>query len=89
MATNRGTHSILWFLAGLGIGSIVGALFAPQGLEDPRECMRSKAEDGREYVRETARQAREQASEWADRARESMDAGTHDAGEPPPRNRPL
>jgi gas vesicle protein len=61
---------ILWFLAGLGVGAVVGILYAPRPGSETREALRSKAEEGREFVRERARQAREQASEWADRGRE-------------------
>ena len=62
--------SILWFLAGLGVGAVVGILYAPRSGNETREALRSKAEEGREFVRERARQAREQAAEWADRGRE-------------------
>jgi gas vesicle protein len=62
--------SILWFLAGLGVGAVVGILYAPRSGNETREALRAKAEEGREFVRERARQAREQAAEWADRGRE-------------------
>ena len=62
--------SILWFLAGLGVGAVVGILYAPRSGNETREALRAKADEGREFVRERARQAREQAAEWADRGRE-------------------
>ena len=70
--SDRNGNSLLWFLAGLGIGAVAGILYAPRSGEETREVLRSKAEEGREYVRERARQAREQASEWADRGRETV-----------------
>jgi len=71
MADRDGT-SFLWFLAGLGIGAIVGVLYAPRSGEETREALRSRAEEGRDFVRERARQARQQASELADRGRELL-----------------
>jgi gas vesicle protein len=68
--SDRDGGGVLWFLAGLGVGAVVGILYAPRAGNETREALRSKAEEGREFVRERARQAREQASEWADRGRE-------------------
>ena len=70
--SDRDGGSVLWFLAGLGVGAVVGILYAPRSGSETREALRSKAEEGREFVRERARQAREQASEWADRGREAV-----------------
>lgn len=69
---DRDGNSILWFLAGLGIGAIAGVLYAPRSGEETREALRSRAEEGREFVRDRARQAREQAATWADRGREVL-----------------
>jgi len=59
-----------WFLAGLGLGAVVGVLYAPRSGSETREALRARAEEGREYVRGRAREAREQASEWVDRGRD-------------------
>jgi len=63
-------NSFVWFLAGLGLGALVGVLYAPRSGSETREVLRSRAEEGREYVRNRARQAREQAGDWVDRGRE-------------------
>jgi gas vesicle protein len=68
--SDRDGGSLLWFLAGLGVGAVVGVLYAPRSGSETRETLRSKAEEGREYVRERARKAREQASDLVDRGRE-------------------
>jgi len=70
--SDRDGGSALWFLAGLGVGAVVGILYAPRPGNETREALRSKAEDGREFMRERARQAREQATEWAERGREAV-----------------
>jgi len=68
--SDRDGSGVLWFLAGLGIGAVVGVLYAPHSGTETREALRAKADEGREYVRTRARDARQQASQWADRGRE-------------------
>jgi len=70
MSDNGGGNTFVWFLAGLGVGALVGVLYAPRSGSETREVLRSKAEEGREYVKNRAREAREQASEWVDRSRD-------------------
>jgi gas vesicle protein len=64
---DRDGNGFLWFLAGLGVGAVVGVLYAPKAGDEIRETLRSKAQEGGERARESARRAREQASEWVDR----------------------
>jgi gas vesicle protein len=59
-----------WFLAGLGLGAVVGVLYAPRSGSETREALRARAEEGRDYVRGRAREARDQASDWVDRGRD-------------------
>lgn len=68
--SNRDGNGVLWFLAGLGIGAVVGILYAPQSGSETRDFLISKAEEGSEYMRKRAREAREQAEQWADRGKE-------------------
>jgi gas vesicle protein len=70
MAENDGSSSFIWFMAGLGIGGLVGVLYAPRSGNETREELRVRAEEGRDYVRTRAREAREQANEWVDKGRE-------------------
>jgi gas vesicle protein len=70
--SDRDGNSVVWFLAGLGIGAIAGILYAPRSGSETREALRSKAEEGRDFVRQRARDAREQAEGWADRGREAF-----------------
>ena len=45
MANSDGS-SILWFLAGVGIGTAVGILYAPRSGSETREVLRAKVDDG-------------------------------------------
>ena len=67
--SDSNSNSFLWFLAGLGVGAVVGVMYAPRSGNETREALRSKAEEGRDFVRQRARQARSQATDWVDRGR--------------------
>lgn len=69
---DRDGNGFLWFLAGLGLGAVVGVLYAPLAGSETRRTIRAKAEEGSEYVRARAREAREQAQQWADRGRDAL-----------------
>jgi gas vesicle protein len=68
--SDRDGSSFLWFLAGLGIGAVVGVLYAPRSGDETREVLMSKAQEGRDRVRQQARRVREQAGDWMDRGRD-------------------
>jgi gas vesicle protein len=68
--SDRDGSSFGWFLAGVGLGALVGILYAPKSGDETREALRARAEEGRDYVRSRTREAREQASQWVDRGRE-------------------
>ena len=68
--SDRDGNSLVWFLAGLGLGALAGVLYAPRSGAEMREQLRVRAEEGREYMRNRAREARDQAHQWADRGRE-------------------
>jgi gas vesicle protein len=69
---DRDGSGFLWFLAGLGLGAVVGVLYAPLSGSETRRAIRERAEEGTEYVRNRAREAREQAQQWADRGRDAL-----------------
>lgn len=72
--SDRNGGGVLWFLAGLGIGAVVGILYAPQSGNETREILMAKAEEGRDYVRRRAQQAREQAEQWATKGKEVINS---------------
>ena len=70
--SDRDSNSFVWFLAGLGLGALVGVLYAPRPGSETRDVLRARAEEGRDYMRGRAQEARDQAAQWADRGREVL-----------------
>ena len=71
MADNVGSK-VSFFLVGLGIGALVGILFAPKSGEETREYLSSKAEEGNDYAQKKARELRERAEDLIERSKEIM-----------------
>jgi gas vesicle protein len=69
MSDNVGSK-VSFFLVGLGIGALVGILFAPKSGEETREFLSQKADEGREYAQRKARELRERAEDLVERGKE-------------------
>jgi gas vesicle protein len=54
----------------LGMGALLGILFAPQSGEETREYLAGRAEEGRDYAQRKARELREQAEDMIERGKE-------------------
>ncbi len=70
MADNVGSK-ISFFLVGLGIGALVGILFAPKSGEETREYLSLKADEGREYAQRKARELRERPEDLVERSKQT------------------
>jgi gas vesicle protein len=55
-----------YFLVGLGIGSLIGVLFAPKSGEEAREFISKKVREGNELALKNAQAARAHAAETVD-----------------------
>lgn len=72
MAEDNGNSSIGWFIAGLGMGALVGILYAPKSGRETRESIVNTALEGRDVAAAKSREAREQVSQWVDRGKEAV-----------------
>jgi gas vesicle protein len=83
---NDNRQAFGWFLAGLGIGALVGILYAPKSGKETRDDIVASAKDSTEYVRTRAREVAEQAgglvekgksqaTEYVQRGKEVVDRG--------------
>lgn len=86
MAEETKSYGLAWFLAGLGVGTLVGVLYAPKSGRETREDLLSGARDSTEYLRARTRQAtdevnalvdksKQQMNEYVERGREAVDRG--------------
>ena len=72
MAEESKVQGLAWFLAGLGVGALVGILYAPKSGREMREDIAQGAREGSEYLRTRSRQAADQMGELVDRGKEQM-----------------
>src|SRR5580658_1432607 len=86
MAEESKIHHLGWFIAGLGVGALVGILYAPKSGRETREDLATGAREGTEYLRTRTKQAaehvsalvdqgKEQVQEYVGRSREAVDRG--------------
>lgn len=71
MSENAGAK-FSYFLVGLGIGTVIGLLFAPRSGQETRDLITQKAEEGREYLKRRGRELRDQVDELVDRGKETV-----------------
>ena len=67
-----GGSRFFYFLTGLGIGALIGVLFAPQAGERTRELIADKAGEGREFLLSKSRELRNQAADYVERGKEVL-----------------
>lgn len=73
MADNdNGASSLGWFLAGLGVGALVGVLYAPKAGKETREDLVASAMDAKERAAVLAQQGRERAAQLAEQGKKQM-----------------
>lgn len=70
MATEKqGSSSLGWFVAGLGLGALLGVLYAPKSGRETREDIAAGAREGTEYLRARSKEAAEQVGALVDRGK--------------------
>lgn len=69
MSESNAGSKVSFFLVGLGIGALVGILFAPKSGEETREYLAQKADEGRDYAQRKARELRERADDVLERGK--------------------
>jgi gas vesicle protein len=83
---DNGVSGFGWFLAGLGLGALVGVLYAPKSGRETRDdlvagALEAKdraavlAQEGKERAAAYAEQGKQQVGEYVDRGKEYYDRG--------------
>jgi gas vesicle protein len=61
-----------WFLAGLGIGALVGVLYAPKSGKETRDDLMQSAMEARDKANQLYNQGREQANQYVQQGRDAL-----------------
>ena len=69
------SSKVTYFLVGLGVGALVGILFAPKSGEDTREYLAKKADEGRDFAQRKAKELRERADDLIERSKDAATRG--------------
>ena len=72
MADESGTSGFGWFLAGLGVGALVGVLYAPKSGNDTRDDLVSASLEAKDKAAVLAQQGREKAADLAAQGKEQV-----------------
>ena len=70
MSDREGSNNLMWFLAGLGFGALLGVLYAPRSGRETRTAIRNTAQEGKEFIKNRGREARDTVGEWVERGKE-------------------
>jgi len=65
-------NKFAYFALGLGVGLVIGVLFAPKSGEETRQYIRSKAGEGKEYLKKRTEEIRESAGEAIERGKAAV-----------------
>jgi gas vesicle protein len=72
MAEESKGQGLVWLLAGIGIGALVGVLCAPKSGRETREDIARRAREGTEYLRTRTKQTAEHVGTLVDKGKEQV-----------------
>jgi gas vesicle protein len=89
---NQGGSGFSWFVAGLGLGALIGVLYAPKAGRELREDVANNARDGAEYLKQRSRETadhvstlvekgKSQVNDYVDQGKEYIDRGKTQVGQ--------
>ena len=71
---DKNIYKVGYLVGGLGVGSLIGILFAPKSGDETREYLTNKAKEGRGYAEKQARDLKGCAEELVERGKEAVAA---------------
>jgi gas vesicle protein len=75
MSEDSNVSGIGWFLAGLGVGALIGVLYAPKAGKETREDIVSTALDAKQKAADLVEKGRQQAEAYVDHGKEYYEKG--------------
>lgn len=70
--SDNDSSSIGWFLAGLGIGALVGVLYAPKSGKETRDTIVQSANEGRDYLTNRGQELKGQVDQWVQKGKQTI-----------------
>ena len=70
--SDNDSSSIGWFLAGLGLGALVGVLYAPKSGKETRDTILQSANEGRDYVVNRGQDLKGQVDQWVQKGKTTI-----------------
>ena len=67
---NKITSRIAFFVAGVGVGAIIAALYTPKSGKETRRMIAQKAGEGMDYLESRSKELRAQAEDAVDRGKD-------------------
>jgi len=72
MAEEKQGSGFSWFVAGLGLGALLGVLYAPKAGRETREDVVSNAREGAEYLKQRSRETADQVAVLVERGKSQV-----------------
>ena len=76
-----GTSGLGWFLAGLGIGTLIGVLYAPKAGKETREDIMNGALEAKDRAADLVEQGRQKANEYVEQGKQYVEQSRQKAAE--------
>ena len=70
--SETGSSKALYFLLGLGLGSVISVLLAPQSGDETRRYVSQKAKDASDYAQRKAQEVQERAGTLVEQGKEAI-----------------
>jgi gas vesicle protein len=70
--SDNDSSSIGWFLAGLGLGALVGVLYAPKSGKETRDTILQSANEGRDFVVNRGQDLKGQVDQWVQKGKQTV-----------------
>jgi gas vesicle protein len=72
MSDEKQGSGFSWFIAGLGLGALIGVLYAPKAGKEVREDVANSAREGAEYLKQRSRETADQVSTLVERGKSQV-----------------
>jgi|SRR5665213_1433653 len=73
--SDNGGSNLTYLLIGMGLGALLGVLFAPSSGEETRDFLTQRAEEGRDYAQRKANELRDRAGDMVERGKQAARQG--------------